>query len=231
MPCLLLYPFPKRRELDSQNLAAFVYLLVSGECARHRLDFLEMTMSESRLATPTASSLNILGRKTPWNFQWRGLLLILSSGTIGGGGDSAIATSFTGSGEPVLSVAATFPMGGVRLSFNDQSLHLEQNMSHLDPRYKFIADAGLSGSARVVRALTGPDRERLSPEDAEAADEFFGHLRSADWGSASLLKTFPILSRPAPDDLEDAANVVQICVRLHNLRVRVMGVDQPFNLV
>jgi hypothetical protein len=116
----------------------------------------------------------------------------------------------------------------------DIFLDVVGKLKHLDARFHFVSDTAFTGNPRVVRGFTEVDREQWQHLPAgqraqyERADYFFGRLRSpSEWGNRGLVQAFPILGQKAPANRWDqTADLVETCVRLHNYRVRRMGVGQ-----
>jgi len=111
----------------------------------------------------------------------------------------------------------------------EQSLHVQERMAHLDPKFTFVSDSGFEGNDRILRGLTDLDVDYMTPEDREAYETrsvIFHRLRSsAEWGNSSLLNAFRILRDPARD-VNDSEITQEICVRLFNVRVRCMQIGQ-----
>jgi hypothetical protein len=123
-------------------------------------------------------------------------------------------------------------VGGRNDGYIDQFINIDDKMAHLDPIFKLISDSGFRGSDRVIRAITATELAQV--QDAHERDllwrlgRWFRRLRStSEWGNGSLEKAFGVLqSKASGDDLEFNNVILEICARMHNFRVRRMGIGQ-----
>lgn len=117
----------------------------------------------------------------------------------------------------------------------DVLLDIDHRLQHLDEQFVVAVDTGFASSKRKIRVLNEVELSKLSLGDqarARTAGEYLTRLRiAAEWGIGGLHKAWHILVlRGYADDPTHRAVYSEVCVRLHNLRCRVMGICQIRNV-
>lgn len=106
-------------------------------------------------------------------------------------------------------------------------------------RYMAADSAFPQGAGRCPGKIRAPlTANSVLPEDQEGLARITAFNRdlvsfrqSAEWGMRSLRGAFGRLRVPLPiGDMEFRQDVLEICVRLHNLRVRCVGINQIRNV-
>ncbi len=102
--------------------------------------------------------------------------------------------------------------------------------------YYLVADSAFPASSndlkgRILSPLKVGQRLQGSPEELEHRlalnRELLSYRQTAEWGMRSLQGSFGRLRIPLEvNDVDRRAKLLEICVRLHNLRARRVGYNQ-----
>lgn len=114
-------------------------------------------------------------------------------------------------------------------------LNIDNILTYLPPQYKIAVDTGIVASARKIRSLSDTELGALSAQQASAArtaGTLLARIRTAaEWGVGGIHNAWRILRLPgAADDPQGRVILAEVCIRLHNLRCRVMDVCQIRNV-
>lgn len=114
-------------------------------------------------------------------------------------------------------------------------LKVAEMMSHLDSSFCIVGDSAFATSPRVVRSLTDAELRSIPQNELSmyrGIGEIFKTLRvSAEWGVGAVTKTFQVLEKPLPaDDICYGKIIWEICLRLYNVRVRLMKKGEVFTV-
>jgi len=110
-------------------------------------------------------------------------------------------------------------------------LGIDQLLAHLPPQYLVAVDIGLPSTPRLIRGLSETELgaiplARHAP--ARSAHSYLAKLRvAAEWGISGLYKEWAILvMKGYADDPVKRALYTEVCMRLHNVRCRLMDRSQ-----
>ena len=114
-------------------------------------------------------------------------------------------------------------------------LNINSMLSHLHPTFMLISDSAFGTSSRVVCPMTEGEMRSLNSvqlSEAATAASLLSLLREcSEWGIGGVENTFQILREALPaDDLAFGWMVWETCLRLFNVRVRLMGKGQTFSV-
>jgi hypothetical protein len=112
-----------------------------------------------------------------------------------------------------------------------KSLKLDRLMAHLPPDFILAGDTAFGSTSRIIRPLSETETSGISVHErslVSSAASLLSCLRiGSEWSVGGPLQCFPLLNSPVPaDDLDCGSLRWQLCLRLFNLRVRIMGIGQ-----